>query len=320
MRGLHTNTKSSGGGGGGSTSGSGSGSGSNVGGSGSPSSGGGGSGSGGTGLMNTLKKLKGKKKKQRNLTAPEITSQDLRDAVMSDDSYGGSTATLETLREDRGGGGEKKGKGLFGKKAKEKQVTDSPKQRNRNTLDMSEIVYRNERAGDQSPLHTEQSILRDSMVLSANDLTPPAEVEVSLTISSDINADPKPIVLEPLDLSQVSEKHSGGTPLSQSAMFSGSNEEHYSTQSSTDGVRLSADSELTQQEVDNNQQQQWDRIPDKPYLLGSSKLYKEFGSKQHRLNLERVFEFLESSGETEPADLSVLHDWDGWMVASKDIV
>lgn len=56
------------------------------------------------------------------------------------------------------------------------------------------------------------------------------------------------------------------------------------------------------------------------FRRGCSRMYLEYGKKDHKLNLERVEEFLKSSGEMEPVDLNILRDWDGWVMASKDIV
>lgn len=49
-------------------------------------------------------------------------------------------------------------------------------------------------------------------------------------------------------------------------------------------------------------------------------LYACFGGEKHRQILGTIQEFLESSGEFEPVDLSILHDWDGWTIASSEIV
>ena len=49
-------------------------------------------------------------------------------------------------------------------------------------------------------------------------------------------------------------------------------------------------------------------------------LYKNFGSESHRQTLKELEEFLDTSNETEPLDLSKLLDWDGWMIGSRDVV
>ena len=50
------------------------------------------------------------------------------------------------------------------------------------------------------------------------------------------------------------------------------------------------------------------------------RLYTDFGDEIHKLNLKKVQEFLESCGETEPLDLSTLRHWDGWTMASREIM
>lgn len=47
-------------------------------------------------------------------------------------------------------------------------------------------------------------------------------------------------------------------------------------------------------------------------------LYDVFGSHSHHETLKELEEFLDSVGETEPVDLSILEDWDGWMIGSRD--
>ena len=56
--------------------------------------------------------------------------------------------------------------------------------------------------------------------------------------------------------------------------------------------------------------------PDGP----AQSVYEIFGDKKHKKSLRLIQEFLESTGEHEPADLTVLQEWDGWAVASRDIV
>ena len=295
------------------------------GGGGGTSGGGGSSSGGGTGLISTWKKLKGKKKKQRNLTAPEITSQEVK-AAMSDETSGSSSATLKPLREN----GEKKdtstlgkGKGLFGKKlSKEKSISevklkskDIPK-----TAKGGEIVFRNESAESNSE-ETVLSQVTPTILSQPSDNINSQNAEISPSHTADSKSKSSDvIILEPLSLSQTSGKHS---------LMSLSNEEHFSTQSSSD---INVDTEVYAHREDTNrptwedggvikEEEDINSADDERfYLRGSSKLYKEFGSKQHKLNLERVHELLESSGEIEPMDLSMLRDWDGWMVATKDLM
>lgn len=270
----------------------------------------GGSGTGGgTGLISTWKKLKGKKKKQRNLTAPEISTQDIKAVSMMNDT---STSTLTPVMErDKKEG---KTKTRFGRKqSKDKSGLDPKELR---TSSVAEIVFKNDLA-DSPLLSEETSLSQMSPSLDGSHVDPAA---------SDIDVTPPPaipssdiIVLEPLDLSQTSEKHSG-VSLSQSEPFTGT-DEHFNTQSSTSETAISSGLTETNEGWDNKEVLNEDDIHyEGTNFQGSSRMYKEYGSKQHKLNLERVHTFLESSGETEAVDLSVLQDWDGWMVASREIM
>ena len=51
-------------------------------------------------------------------------------------------------------------------------------------------------------------------------------------------------------------------------------------------------------------------------------IYKDFGDETHKEQMQHVQEFLESAEESEPVDLEVLglQDWDGWMMAAKDLM
>ena len=267
------------------------------------------------------------------MTAPEISTQDVK-AAMSEDSR----TSLAPLKEDRGT--EKKeskgGKGIFGKK----QTKETPKHKTTASPAVGEIVFKNVLA--DSPVHDDPLSQRSETALSqpitaghhstddpdAISTTADGTDTKSKSSTSDV------IVLEPLSLSQASGKHSG-VSLSQSDTFAGT-EEHYSTQSSaeiaisnvlldaqhsgdnTSAVWDNREAVKEEGEEDENEDSNYNRLSS--YLQGSARLYKDYGSKQHRLNLERVREFLESSGEQEPVDLSVLQDWDGWMIASREIM
>ena len=52
---------------------------------------------------------------------------------------------------------------------------------------------------------------------------------------------------------------------------------------------------------------------------GCPSLYENYGDEQHKLNLRHVMKFLEACSEP-PADLSVLVDWDGWALSSKELM
>ena len=49
-------------------------------------------------------------------------------------------------------------------------------------------------------------------------------------------------------------------------------------------------------------------------------LYTNFGDESHRQILKDLKEFLDSSGEMEPLDLSIIQDWNGWVIGSSDVV
>lgn len=285
--------------------------------SGGTSTSGGGGGGGGTGLKNTWKKLKGKKKKQRNLTAPEISTQDIK-AAMTDDAR---TTALTSVRED---GSDKKGKGIFGKK----QPKESPK-KSASPAVLGETVFKNVQVDspDVDPLsqRSDRTLSQPAEHTGSDaDVISPSDAK-SKSSMSDV------IILEPLSLSQTSGKHST-VSLSQSDAFVG-NEDQFSSQSSAE-VPISNALLDTEHNADNDSVI-WDNreaVKEEEnideggynslgsYLHGSSVLYnRDYGSKQHKLNLERVREFLESSSEMEPKDMSMLQDWDGWMVASKEI-
>ena len=52
----------------------------------------------------------------------------------------------------------------------------------------------------------------------------------------------------------------------------------------------------------------------------SEALYANFGDEVHKQTLRDLREFLDSSGEVEPLDLSVLQDWNGWVIGTTDTV
>lgn len=288
----------------------------------------GGTGGGGTGIKSTWKKLKGKKKKQRNMTAPEIRTQDLKDAINEHESRKNPRG-LAALKEDEDDkkGGEKSKSPYSKKQIKEKSSTEPLNSSKLKSPEVSEIVFRNERA--ESPVSSEETLLSQPILSESSDsLNPQLEVEIELTSPSRSENDV--IILEPLELSQASGsgKHSG-VSLSQSETYTGT-DEHVSTQSSSDVVIVLND-DLNQEsnfdvvwndgsEIKEEQSISVDDYAHNSYLNGSAMLYEEFGSKHHKLNLERVHEFLESSKEMKPWDLSLLNDWDGWMVARKNIV
>lgn len=329
----------------------------------------------GAGLKSTWKKLKGKKKKQRNLTAPEISSEDFK-AITEEREKKKKSGTLEAVSEEKAG----KGKGLFGKHAagskektreikKESSVTDqtgakaSPKRMSTSeSLRMdtpSSVEDSLSQKSDQrlsqpdhdGHSHTENKGGREQLPSYSVERSTSADGKLSQSKSGDI------VLIEDLSqisagkLSQVS-GHSDKFSNSQSGTFTSPDDhEHFSTQSSTrsggamddhlederhlrsdflsNGIHSSerhgpsSDNHMTTTPDDMSLPIDGDSISQLhfgSFRRGCTRMYLEYGNKDHKLNLERVEEFLKSSGETEPIDLNILRDWDGWMMASKDIV
>ena len=320
---------------------------------------------GSTGLKNTWKKLKGKKKKQRNLTAPELNSEDLKALTEAEKKKKGGT--LEAVREEKGADGGK-GKGLFGKRSagKEKahgmrkdnsavELTFSPKASPKRVSTSDSLRMDTPSSMEDSPL----SQRSDPQLSQPEDDSHAQKSALSSyshegAISVDSKLSPsKPgdhiILVE--DLSQtsagkLSQVSGGKLSLSQSGTFTGP-DEHFSTQSSSrsgGGMNHSGDERHHESNLLPNGVHSTDHDPSADRITtpeneslavdgdsisqlqfgsfrrGCSKMYVEYGKKEHKLNLQRVEEFLKSSGEVEPSDLSILHDWDGWVMASKDIM
>lgn len=49
-------------------------------------------------------------------------------------------------------------------------------------------------------------------------------------------------------------------------------------------------------------------------------IYLTFGNEVHKQTLKDLRDYLDSSGETEPLDLSIIQDWSGWVIGTSDIV
>ena len=344
---------------------------------------------GGAGLKNTWKRIKGKKKKQRNLTAPELTAQFLEaaksippplDTLREGDAR--DYATKET--EERGEEKEAKKlgvRGLFGGKYspnKEKaiSVTLFTAQESKEPLSAKKSPRIKKRKGSkggsersegrstESPSSLEdaslsqrsQSRLSDDHMAGA-ELTPRSTGKPeSLTDNTNLS------------------QNSGKLSQSQSGHFN-LTEECYSTQSSSDfntqtslpdhhvlreaRVGLEEGREEERREEEREEEREMEREEEKEeeereleegslsgcqfltnghlseelgmeesreveeekdFRKGCQTLYFDFGDKQHRLNLRKVRELLESTGEKEPVDMRALDDWDGWNLATKEIV
>lgn len=274
---------------------------------------------GGAGLKGTWKKLKGKKKKQRNMTAPEISSQSIAEAVKKNQS------ALATVKEDEGN----KGKGGLSTKWTKKDVNAStgetkisPKQPKKSIESLVKTNHRpesqssNEDALTQSQVSLQLSPATEHLGTHGSRAhTMPSNVTLSPPKSAEI------VFTDQFSLSQASGKISN-------LSLSTGGEDQYSTQSSSD-IPISTFDQTDEGHFNHgyssdHQVHEWPEggtgdLDEEAYKKGSLKLYWEFGDKQHILNLQRVKDFLKSSGENEPVDLNVLLDWEGWMLASKDI-
>ena len=310
----------------------------------------GGSGGHGAGLKNTWKKLKGKKKKQRNLTAPEISSEEFK-AISEEKKK--KSGTLESVSEEKKGDREKgKDKHLMGKekshelkkgtsvdvKASPKRVSTSDSHRvdTPSSIEDSPLSQKSEPRLSQLDHDSHPRKLRLSSYSGDHE----GESKLLSSKSGDI------VLVE--DLSQISagklSQASGGKlSLSQSGTFTGP-DEHSSTQSSirSGGDHTHHESDFIPNGVRGSDHDHHDLSTSRfsgfdhdslpvdgdsvsqlhfgSFRRGCSRMYLEYGNKDHKLNLERVEEFLKSSGEMEPVDLNILRDWDGWVMASKYIV
>ncbi len=273
---------------------------------------------GSAGLKGTWKKLKGKKKKQRNMTAPEISSQTIAEAAKK-------SQALATVREDE----RNKGKGaIVGKWSKKDSVNASTGEPNSSPrLRRVSVDTSMQRPASQSS-NEDTSHVNLKLPPSVDHFdtqSEPTQTSTRVTTTPPKSADI--VITEQFSLSQVSGKISNHSLSQQS--YTGP-EDQYSTQSSSDipiSTFESADDghfNLSDHHQENCRIQEWPEggsgdLEEEAYKKGSLKLYWEFGDKQHKLNLQRVKEFLKSSGENEPVDLRVLLDWEGWMLASKEI-
>ncbi len=314
------------------------------------------SSSGGGASAAIWKKLKGgKKKKQRNLTAPEISTEEVAEAALQNSAQnnlsmaksreGGKSEADTSKKESGGKDAAGKGKGIFGRKQTKEKSSPTNRDAKRKSRDVSEmtkkgeVVLRNDLVMTPSDSDDVGLSQRSSHSLSQTSTTA-ADLMGSPALS---NRPTNPIVLEVLDLSQSSGKHPTSSSSSALLPQTNFNEDHCSTQSSSDTGALNPASQ-TEAEPLNSQEESrnslaWDRESGvakglgrqeeedteyndnfHSYLQGSAELYKEFGSTQHKLNLKKVQEFLESSKEMNPVDLRLLQDWDGWIAAVREIV
>ena len=289
--------------------------------------------SGGAGLKNTWKRLKGKKKKQRNLTAPEISPQTMEFAR----AQAGKPAALDTLEEDKGSSGG--GHGFFGKRSKSKEKV--------NTVSTPQLKKQDSQTSQASPKNKRRDVVgvKDEEILRTE--SPSSAEDTSLSQKSDSRlSDEQPLkfhnLLKRSTTDSVLVAHSdfvfsesSKLSLSPSGTFAGMEEEPLSTQSSSDAnVQISPfhrppdgssstgflpNGDVMEERTNTREIEESKEAAEDDFRQGCPTLYGEFGDKQHKLNLKRVQQFLESSGEMMPEDLRILQDWDGWVLASKDI-
>ena len=257
-----------------------------------------GAGSGG-GLKNTLKKMKpaGKKKRQRNVTAPEISAE-----------------ALKGLRKEQAVKPGKDGRGLFGKKpAKSEKEGGSPRKTDQDGV--RETTIREE--GNDQPV-----------ISSAGDGPPKSESRLSEYAPPTVGELPAaPLPHSKTDPSLSYQTHAD---LSQLSLSSSIPEEAASTQSSLEGVALE---QLAPPSGGNTEyagpggggsedrvQGGKEEVEERDFRKGCPELYNDYGDEQHKLNLKHVLKFLESCNETSPVDLSSLVDWDGWTLVSKGVM
>ena len=251
------------------------------------------SGAGSGGLKNTLKRMKpaGKKKRQRNVTAPEITAE-----------------ALKGLGKEQSGKQAKDGRGLFGKKKKEEEREGgSPRKTEQEGARDSAIK---EEETDQEPPPTPAGERPVSVSrLSEYTPDPPAPPTPTLTHSK---TDPAiSLQLQP--------------DLSQHSLSSSIPEEAASTQSSLEGMVLEQLAPPTNREVGSaegasQEGKEEEEKEERDFRKGYPELYDDYGDEQHKMNLKHVLKFLETCSESSPVDLSCLTDWDGWTLVSNEVM
>ena len=277
---------------------------------------GGGSGSGG--LKNTLKRMKpaGKKKRQRNVTAPEISAE-----------------ALKVLRKDQTAK-PGAGRGLFGKKTSKEREGGSPtKKQEQETVKASpgnQAVRQSAVTAVREEAHVEPLNSTEEGVLSQR-----SELEYAVT------GDLASATMPTLSHSKTDPGLSYHPDLSQVSLSSSIPEETLSTQSSVEAVPMDqlAPPTLSHPQTDSGgggggrdgspggsdvvpgeEGEKEEEEGEEDFRKGCPGLYDDYGDEQHKLNLKHVLKFLETCNESSPVDLSSLVDWDGWTLASKEVM
>ena len=274
------------------------------------------------GLKNTLKKMKptGKKKRQRNITAPEISAEALK---------GLKKEQVQKPSKDGGAG-----RGLFGKKTSKEKEGGSPSQKRSEPDVLRESSERQVAIG---AIKEEEHVTQEPMS-SADDGWLSQKSEIQFSEYARYSSAPMPS----LPHSKTDPALTYHTDLSQVSLSSSIPEEALSsTQSSFEAVPLeqlappsrghpeagsgggSQDASPGPWESDVIVGEEGERRgegEEKDFRKGCPALYDDYGDEQHKLNLKHVLKFLESCNETRPVDLSSLVDWDGWTLASKELM
>ena len=286
------------------------------------------------GLKNTLKKMKptGKKKRQRNITAPELSVEALRDLNKEQGQKAGKE------------GGKEGGRWLFGR-SKEKESPPQKKPEHeamKRSPELRRTTVPSIKEEDQRALESFSST--DDMSLSQK--SEPRLSEFHLTTRD------RAATLPNLSRSRTDTNINYHQDLSQISLSPSIPEETFSTQSSFEAVpleqlappshghreagsggsqsgsKLSPNSSVMEdglaEKVEGEErgeereagEEEWARY----FQKGCPSLYEDYGDEQHKLNLKHVMKFLESCNETAPVDLGILQDWDGWSLSTKELV
>ena len=270
------------------------------------------------GLKNTLKKIKptGKKKRQRNSTAPEISAEALKGLKKE-----------QAQKPSKDGGA---GRGLFGKKTSKEKEGGSPSQKKSE----SDVPRESPERQMAIPAIKEEERVMQEPVSSVDDgwLSQKSEIQFS-----EYARDPS-APIPSLPHSKTDPAITYHTDLSQVSLSSSIPEEALSTQSSFEAVPLeqlappsrghpeagsgggSQDAAPGESDVIVGEEGERGEEGEKDFRKGCPSLYDDYGDEQHKLNLKHVLKFLESCNETSPVDLGSLVDWDGWTLASKELM
>lgn len=274
------------------------------------------SGSSAGGLKNTLKKMKpaGKKKRQRNITAPEISVEALK---------GLRKTEPQKPTKDVGG------RGLFGKKPTNKEKEGAPHKKSGQdiSLPQRQMAISAIKEEGHEPLRVMDEEKNDAH-FSEYAL---ASRHLSATLPTLSHSKTEPAISYPPDLSQASFSSSiheealstqsslEAVPLEQLAPPSQGHPEADSGGGSQEGMKLSpGGSDIIVRGGEGEELE--GEGAEKDFRKGCPDLYDDYGDEQHKLNLKHVLKFLETCNETSPADLTGLEDWDGWTLATKEVM